>query len=107
LKGGKKDLVKLEGKYLSDKEAEAIALIAPEATINIIKNGEVVEKKKVKVPEVVVGIVKCPNPTCISRKEDEPIKSKFRVVSREPLRLQCAYCETEVSEEELSKYVVG
>ncbi|UXD21861.1 aspartate carbamoyltransferase [Ignicoccus pacificus DSM 13166] len=107
LKGGKKDLVKIEGKYLTPREAETIALIAPTATINIIKDGEVVEKINVSIPDVIEGIVRCPNPTCISRKEDEPIKSKFRVINKSPLRLQCYYCETELEEEDLSKYVVG
>ncbi len=106
LEGGKKDLVKIEGKYLTEREIEALALIAPKATINIIRNGEVVEKKKVKIPEKIVGIVRCPNPTCITRKEREPIKSKFKVLSKEPMRIQCMYCETILEEREITKNVV-
>jgi len=106
LEGGKKDIIKIEGKYLNEKELELIALVAPTATVNIIKNGEVVKKFNVSVPEVIVGVLRCPNPTCISRKENEPIKSKFKVISKKPLKLQCIYCETILEESEISKYMV-
>lgn len=95
---GKKDIVKLEDYYPNFEEVTKIALIAPSATINTIKDYAVVEKRRVEVPGVVEGLLRCPNPTCISRKQGEPVKSRFVVVSRSPLRLRCYYCGTELDE---------
>ncbi len=102
---GKKDIIKIEGKFLSDKETAAISLIAPTATINIIKSGEVREKKGVRAPDVVEGILRCPNPTCISRVEHERVKSKFIKVSESPLTYKCAYCGTRIEESDIPKYL--
>ncbi len=98
---GKKDIVKIEGKMLKPEEVSVIALIAPTATINIIKDFKVVEKRRVEVPNVVVGLLKCPNPTCITNKEREPVVTRFRLVSREPLVLQCEYCGTMLGERDI------
>ncbi|ALU11729.1 aspartate carbamoyltransferase [Ignicoccus islandicus DSM 13165] len=106
MKGGRKDIVKIEGLYLSEDQIRRIALIAPTATINIIKNREVVEKKGVEIPDEVSGILKCSNPTCITRNEKVRVASKFRVINKNPLRLQCVYCESIIEEEEISKYMV-
>ncbi|MEM0340433.1 MAG: aspartate carbamoyltransferase regulatory subunit [Acidilobaceae archaeon] len=103
----KKDIVKVEGFYLDVDQVSKISLVAPKATINVIKNWHVVEKKRVEPPQVVEGILKCPNSTCISRKEGEPATPKFRLVSREPLRYQCVYCDTIMREEEIAKYISG
>jgi aspartate carbamoyltransferase regulatory subunit len=65
--------------------------LAPHATINIIRNYDVVEKRRVKLPNVIEGIVKCANPACISN-SNEPVQSKFYVKSEEPLILKCHYC---------------
>jgi aspartate carbamoyltransferase regulatory subunit len=88
---GTKDIVKIEGRALNQLEVNRIALIAPRATINIIKNFVVVEKKTVKLPKVIEDIVKCVNPTCISN-SNEPISPKFMVETEEPLMLKCRYC---------------
>jgi aspartate carbamoyltransferase regulatory subunit len=88
---GTKDIVKVEGRELNPREVDKIALLAPHATINIIREYEVVEKKVVKLPEVIRGTVKCANPACISN-SNEPIKSTFNVESKEPLMLKCHYC---------------
>ncbi|NPA04754.1 MAG: aspartate carbamoyltransferase regulatory subunit [Crenarchaeota archaeon] len=98
---GRKDIVKVEGRMLERGEVDKIALIAPEATINIIKDYRVVEKVKVRLPDEIKGILRCPNPTCITRKEREPITPVFRKVSEKPLILQCKYCGTLVREEEI------
>jgi len=103
--GGRKDIVKIEGKYLSERETEALALIAPTATINIIKNGKVVEKRGVKLSDVVEGIITCPNTSCITRKPQEPIKSKFIVTNKKPLRLKCYYCGEIVEEKDVFNYI--
>jgi aspartate carbamoyltransferase regulatory subunit len=88
---GFKDIVKVEGRELAAAEVDKIALLAPRATINIIKDYIVVEKKRVKLPETLKGIVKCGNPACVSN-SSEPVQSKFYVEKQEPLRLKCHYC---------------
>ena len=98
---GLKDIVKIEGKYLNEEDVNKISLIAPLATVNVIKDYEVVKKFKVKPPKVVEGIIRCPNPTCISRKSREPIKPKFKLVSTNPIKLQCIYCGSIISEDEI------
>ena len=87
---GKKDIVKVEHRELDPKEVDKISLIAPKATINIIRDYEVVEKHKVKLPDEVVGIVQCSNPTCISNSR-EPVQSRFLVIQKDPPRIQCYY----------------
>jgi aspartate carbamoyltransferase regulatory subunit len=86
-----KDVVKVEGRILDASEVDKIALLAPHATINIVKDYKVVDKKRVKLPEVVKGVVKCDNPACISN-SNEPVQSKFYVEKEDPLRLKCHYC---------------
>ncbi|MEM3581002.1 MAG: aspartate carbamoyltransferase regulatory subunit [Candidatus Bathyarchaeia archaeon] len=86
-----KDIVKIEGRELKPEEVHKIALLAPHATINIIRNYNVVEKQRVKLPSVIEGIVKCANPACISN-SNEPVQSKFYVRNEEPLILKCHYC---------------
>jgi aspartate carbamoyltransferase regulatory subunit len=88
---GIKDIVKVEGRELDASEVDKIALLAPHATINIIKDYKVVEKKRVKLPDTVKGVVKCDNPACISN-SSEPVQSKFYLEKEEPLRLKCHYC---------------
>jgi aspartate carbamoyltransferase regulatory subunit len=102
-KRGVKDIVKIENREIDPKEVNKIALIAPNATINIIRNYEVVEKYKVSIPDEIVGIVRCANPNCISNSR-EPIETKFIVKSRNPLRIKCYYCEREV--EDISSQIV-
>ena len=91
---GKKDIVKVERRELKPEEVNKIALIAPKATINIIRDYEVAKKYKVDLPEEIVGIVRCPNPNCISNTK-EPVESRFRVISKDPIRIKCCYCERE------------
>jgi aspartate carbamoyltransferase regulatory subunit len=91
---GKKDIVKVENRELDPKEVDKISLIAPKATINIIRNYEVAEKHRVKLPDEVIGIVKCSNPTCISNSK-EPVQSRFFIVNKDPPRIKCYYCERE------------
>ena len=86
-----KDIVKIEGRALNAEEVNRIALVAPHATINIIRNYDVVEKQEVKLPKVIENIIKCANPACISN-SNEPVKAKFYVESEEPLLLKCHYC---------------
>jgi len=88
---GVKDVVKVEGRALNAREVNRIALVAPHATINIIRDYCVVEKLEVKLPRVIEGLVKCVNPACVSNSE-EPAVAKFYVEVEEPLLLKCHYC---------------
>jgi aspartate carbamoyltransferase regulatory subunit len=88
---GTKDMVKIEGRELKSEEVDKIALLASHATINIIRNYKVAEKQRVKLPNILRGIVKCANPACISNSK-EPVQPTFYVESEEPLRLRCHYC---------------
>lgn len=87
-----KDIVKIEDRELYAKEVDRIALIAPRATINIIRDYNVAEKRKVKVPEVIRGIVRCANPNCVTN-GNEPAESRFSVIRERPLTLKCHYCD--------------
>lgn len=88
---GLKDMVKVEGRELSSKEVDKIALLAPHATINIVRDYTVVEKQRVKLPSVLRGILRCANPACVSN-SNEPVQPTFYVKGEEPLRLKCHYC---------------
>jgi len=86
-----KDILKIQDRELKPNEVDKIALIAPNATINIIRNFEVASKKAVELPPTIRGIIKCDNPSCISNSM-EPIKREFGVDGSEPIRLRCRYC---------------
>jgi aspartate carbamoyltransferase regulatory subunit len=96
---GKKGIIKIEGKVLTQEEVNKIALIAPNATLNIIKDFEVVEKRAVSLPEEITGIVKCFNPNCISN--HERIQPRFKVIRKAPVRLRCHYCERAMEGEDI------
>ena len=99
---GKKDIVKIEGRELKAEEVDKIALIAPNATINIIRDYKVVEKKRVQLPKVIKNIVRCANPACISN-SNEPVQPTFYVESQEPLYLKCHYCGYLMERDEILK----
>ena len=105
-KMGKKDIIKIENKEVDEKEANLITLIAPTATINIIRDYEVVEKKKLKIPEVVKGVLKCTNLTCITNNDIEAV-SEFVRISERPLKMKCVYCDTVIDENDISKQILG
>lgn len=88
---GKKGIIKIGGKIIDQKEVNKIALVAPNATVNIIKDYEVVKKFKVVVPDIIEGIVKCFNPNCVSN--DHNIQAKLHVINKNPIKLRCHYCE--------------
>lgn len=88
---GRKDIVKIENKELSEFEVNSIALISPEATLIIIKDFEVVKKSKLKIPKQIKDIISCPNPKCITNLE--PIISKFKLTDDQPAQVRCSYCE--------------
>ena len=88
---GSKAIIKVTDKFFEDEEINKIALIAPNAKLNIIKDYEVTEKKVVEIPAQITGIVKCFNPKCITN--NETVMTKFSVISKSPLALKYFYCE--------------
>ncbi len=97
---GKKDIVKVEHRFLEDEEVARIALVAPEATINLIEDFKIIKKTRVELPEIISDIFQCPNQRCVTNKEREPIHSKYEVVSKTPVKLKCLYCWTIVEEQD-------
>jgi aspartate carbamoyltransferase regulatory subunit len=91
---GKKDIIKIENKYLKKEETDKISLIAQGATINIIKDGKLTEKRKIERPEEYINIVKCLNPNCIT--QHTSVETRFKVTKTSPLTLRCHYCERSV-----------
>ncbi|MCX8194522.1 MAG: aspartate carbamoyltransferase regulatory subunit [Candidatus Micrarchaeota archaeon] len=95
---GRKDILKIEGVFLDEKTTNRVSLISPHATINIIKEGKVVEKRAVETPKSLSGVVKCPNPKCITN--TERAETTFMSAGKE--RFRCRHCERLFSPEELA-----
>ncbi len=93
--GGKKDILKFEDVELSAEEANLVALISPQATINYIVDGKVARKFQAETPEVVKGILTCSNPNCITN-QNEPITTEFKKVPNDDQRYVCSYCERDI-----------
>ena len=91
---GRKDIVKVEGRELNQNEVDVLSLIAPAATINIIREFDVAEKHRVSRPAEVTGVLSCPNANCITT-ESEPVDSRFEVLEE---GVRCTYCDTIIRE---------
>lgn len=86
-----KDILKIENRELSHEETNKIALIAPDATINIIKDGKVAEKRQITLPSEVRDILSCPNPNCATNKLGA--RKHFLLEDRDTVTYRCKYCE--------------
>jgi aspartate carbamoyltransferase regulatory subunit len=87
----KKDIIKVENKFLKDDDTNKLALIAPKATINIIKDYKLIEKRRVALPNEIDRIFRCSNPDCITN-STEHIESVMDVIDKEGRVLKCRYC---------------
>ncbi|HUT05909.1 MAG TPA: aspartate carbamoyltransferase regulatory subunit [Nitrosopumilaceae archaeon] len=87
----KKDIIKVENKFLADDDTNKLAVIAPKTTINIIKNYKLVEKRRVSLPNEIGRIFRCSNPDCITNSL-EHIESVMDVIDKEGRVLKCRYC---------------
>ncbi|MBO7192472.1 MAG: aspartate carbamoyltransferase regulatory subunit [Bacteroidales bacterium] len=89
---GKKGIIKIADKFFEDEELNKLALIAPMATVNVIRDFKVVEKKKLVMPKEVVGMAKCRNPKCVTN--HQPIKTRFTTIEKNnEIQLLCHFCE--------------
>ena len=89
---GRKGIIKVADRYFEDNELNRIALVAPQATINIIKDYKVSEKHKISIPEEVFGIGKCANPMCVTN--HQKIATRFKtIVESDRINLLCHFCE--------------
>lgn len=84
-----KDIIKIND--LIELDLDTISYIAPDATVNIIKDSEIVEKKRLTLPTKLKNVIKCPNPHCISNHEN--IAHEFKLTDNKPT-YRCIYCET-------------
>ena len=96
---GTKAIIKIANRYFADEELNKIALVAPNAKLNIIRNYEVIEKKVVEIPKEIKGIVRCFNPKCISN--GEQVSTRFEILSDKPIAMKCYYCEKITNENEM------
>ena len=89
---GRKGIINIADRFFEDEDLNKLALIAPKATVNIIRNFKVVEKKKLEMPAVVEGIAKCMNPKCITN--HQPVRTRFTTIDNgDSISLLCHYCE--------------
>lgn len=96
---GRKGIIKVGNKELTEKETNRIALFAPKASINIIKDYKVKAKRKVTLQPMLIGMVRCPNPNCITNKE--AVETRCQVLNETPLELKCHHCERTMSQDDV------
>jgi aspartate carbamoyltransferase regulatory subunit len=96
----KKDIIKVENKFLEQVETDKLALIAPHATINIIRDYKLVEKRKINLPDSIIGIFDCPNLNCITNSEED-IRSTIDIIDKEKILLRCKYCARTITIDEI------
>ena len=90
-KMGKKDIIKIDADI--DLHTDVLGYIAPEVTVNVIKSGKTIEKRRLELPETVKNVIKCKNPRCITSVE-QGIDHVFKLVDKENRIYRCIYCES-------------
>ncbi|WP_407332153.1 aspartate carbamoyltransferase regulatory subunit [Enterovibrio sp. 27052020O] len=96
---GAKDIIKIENIFVSEEQAQQLALYAPHATVNQIENYEVVAKLPLTLPQTILGVFRCPNTNCITHDENA-VESSFNVINKaDDIHLKCKYCEKVFSRE--------
>ena len=87
---GKKDIIKIDG--ILEMNWDALGYLAPDCTVNIIREGEIIEKKFLQLPEKLTGVIQCKNPRCITTIEQE-LTHIFKLTDRKKGVYRCIYCE--------------
>ena len=90
-KMGKKDIIKIDASI--DLDMDILGFVSPTATVDIIRDGILVEKKKITLPEKLTNVIYCKNPRCISSTEQE-LPHIFKLTNAEKREYRCIYCET-------------
>lgn len=98
-KSGVKGIIKISGKYFKSEEIDKIALVAPNAVLNIIKDYKVVEKRPISLTDEINDVIKCVNPKCITN--NQPIPTRFEVLDKENVVVRCHYCESVIEQDEI------
>jgi aspartate carbamoyltransferase regulatory subunit len=96
---GGKGLIKIENFYPSSKELNLVSLVAPEATITILRGGEIIDKKRVEIPSMLKGVINCANPNCISSQANECVTPKIYFKDK---MFSCYYCEKKFGKDRIS-----
>ena len=91
-KMGAKDIIKVEDRELTQHELDRLALVAPEASVAIIRAYSVAEKLDINLTEEVVNVARCTFSNCITINPREPLPHRLIVTNRDPLELRCRYC---------------
>lgn len=99
-KMGRKDILKLENVELGPTDVARLAVFGPHATVSLIRDFKVLRKVHVELPDVITGILRCPNPNCVTN--HERIETRFDVEARSPIRVRCRYCERRILETEFT-----
>jgi len=87
---GKKDIIKIDG--ILDMNWDVLGYLAPDCTVNIIRDGEIVDKRFLQLPEKLTGVIQCKNPRCITTIEQE-LSHIFKLTDRKKGVYRCIYCE--------------
>lgn len=95
-KMGRKSIIKIADKFFTDDELNQLSVVAPNVTLCIIRDYTVAEKKEVRMPEELTGIVRCSNSKCISNNEPG-MRTRFNLQDREKGILKCHYCNRQIS----------
>tara|TARA_B100000678_G_scaffold95358_1_gene79765 strand:+ start:93 stop:560 length:468 start_codon:yes stop_codon:yes gene_type:complete len=103
---GRKDVLKVEDRELNQEELDRLALIAPTASIAIIRNHAVAEKLKVELADDLINIASCSFSNCITKNVREPLPQRLRVISRDPLEVRCYYCGRDQDLKELIENII-
>ncbi|MCR5394545.1 MAG: aspartate carbamoyltransferase regulatory subunit [Bacteroidales bacterium] len=96
---GRKGIIKIADRYLTDEEIGRLSVVAPNVTLNIIKDYQIIEKKYVQYPRLIVGVVRCSNPKCITN--HQPVPTKMEVFDEKLKSLRCVYCERVMQQDEI------
>jgi aspartate carbamoyltransferase regulatory subunit len=98
-KMGKKGVIKIDNRFLTKSEVDKIAILAPNATVSIIRDYKIQKKIQVKLPKELIGIIKCSNPVCVTNRET--VCTTFKVIRENPLEVKCHYCEKVYTKDEI------
>ena len=94
-KTGKKDIIKID--EIIDIDFDVLGYLTPSATVSIIKNEKIVDKKRIELPEVLKNVIRCKNPRCITSVE-QGIEHTFKLVDKENKVYRCIYCESKAND---------